>query len=154
VVPARALLLALVPLLLAVGPCGPIPGGRIDGELVSAPAGWRFTDDVSTIQVETRPEDPYSVTTWCFTDGTDLYVPSRNAERKPWVQNVTRDPRVRLRIDDRVYEMQASRVTDQTDLRRLIPLLRAKYRMARWGMDDDPASSPGTWFFRMSPRNG
>jgi hypothetical protein len=68
------------------------------------------------------------------------------------VQNVTRDPRVRLRIDDRVYEMQASRVTDEAELRRLIPLLRAKYRMARWGMDDDPASSPGTWFFRLAPR--
>lgn len=148
----RTTLALLLPLLVATGPCGPIPGGRLDGAAASAPADWRFTDAVSTIQVETRPEEPYSVTTWCFTDGAGLYVPSRGAAEKPWVQHVGRDPRVRLRIEDRVYEMTATRVTDEAELRRLIPLLRAKYRMARWGMDDDPAASPGTWFFRMAPR--
>lgn len=145
----------LLPLLLGTGPCGPIAGGRLDGEVAAtAPADWRFTDQISTIQVETRPDDPLSVTTWCFTDGPGLYVPSRNAERKPWVRNVLADPRVRLRIGDRIHAMQATRVTDDAELRRLIPLLRAKYRMARWGMDDDPASSPGTWLFRMTPRPG
>jgi hypothetical protein len=148
----HAALVVLLPGLLGAGPCGPIAGGRLDGSTSAAPADWRFTDGVSTIQVETRPEDPYSVTTWCFSDGTGLYVPSRSAARKPWVQNVLADPRVRLRIEDRVFEMTASRVTDAAELRRVIPLLRAKYRMARWGMDDDPASAPGTWFFRMTPR--
>jgi hypothetical protein len=149
----RRLLLVLVPLVLGAGPCGPIPGGRIDGQETAVPASWSFTDAISTIQVETRPDDPYSVTTWCFTDGTTLYLGARAAERKPWVQYVTEDPRVRLRIDDRVYPMAVTRLTDDAELRRLIPLMRAKYRMARWGMDDDPASSPGTWFFRLTPRS-
>lgn len=138
---------------MAAGPCGPIPGGRIDGhEAESPPADWTFTNDVSTIQVETRPDDPYSVTTWCFTDGPNLFVPSRGAARKPWVQNVSADARVRLRIGDDVYVMQAARVTDEAELRRIIPLLRAKYLLARWGMDDDPEKSPDTWVFQMSPR--
>jgi hypothetical protein len=148
----RAILLLLLPLLLGTGPCGPVSGGRLGGEAGSVPGDWRFTDDVSTIQVETRPEEPYSVTTWCFTDGAALYLPSRQAARKPWVQNVVRDPRVRVRIDDRVYEMTATRVTDDAELRRLVPLLRAKYRMARWGMEDDPGSAPETWYFRLAPR--
>jgi hypothetical protein len=146
-------LLALAPLVLAAGPCGPIPGGRIAGDEGAPPADWSFTDAISTIQVETRPADPYSVTTWCFTDGPALYVPSRGAARKPWVQHVASDPRVRLRIGDRVYAMTATRVTDPAELRRIVPLLRAKYRMARWGMDDDPAHSPDTWFFRMAARS-
>ena len=56
-------------------------------------------------------------------------------------------------MDDRVYPMAVTRLTDDAELRRIIPLVRAKYRMARWGMDDDPASSPGTWFFRLAPRS-
>ena len=147
-------LVVLIPVLLGTGPCGPISGGRIDGTVVTTvPGDWHFTDDLSTIQVETRPADPLSVTTWCFTDGPQLFVPSHGAAKKPWVQNVTKEPRVRLRIGEQIYEMQATRITDQAELGRLIPLLRAKYRMARWGMEDDPAKSPETWFFRMTPRS-
>jgi hypothetical protein len=149
---SRWMLLAILPVVLGAGPCGPIAGGRLDGEAASAlPASWAFTDAISTIQVETKPADPYSVTTWCFTDGSALYVPSRGAARKPWVTNVTADPQVRVRIGDAIHAMRIERVTDVDTLRRLIPLLRAKYRMARWGMSDDPGDSPDTWFFRLLP---
>jgi hypothetical protein len=148
------LFLLALPLLLAAGPCGPITGGRLSQDLkpAVAPADWSFTDEVSTIQVETRPDDPYSVTTWCFTDGKTLYVSSDDAERKQWVRNVVADPRVRLRINDDVYDMQATRVTDEAELRRLVVLLKAKYTLARWGVNDDPAKSPQLWYFRMTPR--
>jgi hypothetical protein len=143
--------LFLLPILLGAGPCGPITGGRLDGDARGPlPADWSFTQDLSTIHVETNPAAPLSVTTWCFTDGAALYVPSRNAARKAWVQNVTADPRVRLRVGAELYAARLERVTDAAELRRLIPLLRAKYRMARWGMSDDPADAPGTWFFRVS----
>lgn len=150
----KRLLLALgLPVLLGAGPCGPITGGRLSPDLAPAPpaADWSFTDEVSTIQVETKPGDPLSVTTWCFTDGPNLYVPSRGAEEKAWVQNVLADPRVRLRIGDSVYDMRAARVTDEAELRRIVPLLLAKYSMARWTMDPDPAANPDTWYFRMAP---
>jgi hypothetical protein len=151
---ARAVALLCLPVLLAAGPCGPIPGGRLSDDLQPAtPAvDWTFTNDISTIQVETKPDAPYSVTTWCFTDGPNLYVPSHGAAKKPWVQNVVADRQVRLRIGDSIYEMQATRITDEGELRRIVPLLRSKYTMARWGMDDDPAKSPDTWFFHLTPR--
>ena len=143
-----------LPVLLAAGPCGPIPGGRLSDDVkpASPAADWTFTNDISTIQVETKPDAPFSVTTWCFTDGPNLYIPSRGAAKKPWVQNVLADRRVRLRIGDNVYEMQATRITDESVLRRIVPLLRSKYTMARWGMEDDPAKSPDTWFFHVTPR--
>src|SRR5262245_28767823 len=97
----RGSLVALALLLLGWGPCGPIAGGELSGGSASAPAdGWSFTNELSTIQVETRPSDPYSVTTWCVTDGKQLWVPSRGAAKKQWVQNVLTDPHVRLRIGD------------------------------------------------------
>jgi hypothetical protein len=145
-----AVSVAALPVLAGWGPCGPIPGGRIDGE----PAGervadWTFTDELSTIQVETKPGEPYSVTTWCITDGPNLYVPSRGAPEKPWVKNVVADPRVRARIGDRVHQFRAVRVVDGEEQRRVVSLLRRKYTMARWGMDEDPSKAPDTWYFRM-----
>ena len=76
--------------LAACGPLGPIPGGKLAGELVSAPVvDWSFTDAISNIEIETRPEAPYSVTVWCFRSGSALYVPSRNPRSKAWVTQST-----------------------------------------------------------------
>lgn len=145
--------LFLLPLLVGWGPCGPIPGGEISGQAVTEPVtDWTFTNDHSNIQVETRPEDPYSVTTWCFTDGPHLYVPSRGAARKPWVENVTADPRVRLRIGDKIYSGRAVRITDGEERKRIAHRLTEKYLLAHWGLDPDkPEEYEDTWFFRIDP---
>lgn len=143
--------LLLLPLLLANGPCGPVAGGPLDGPVHSeVVTDWRFTEPLSTIEVETKPNAPLSVTTWCVTDGPTLYVPSRNAANKPWVQNVVADPRVRLRIDGQIYAGTLARVSDPEEQRRVVALLRDKYTLAGWGMDADPAASPGTWYFRFA----
>lgn len=150
----RIIPLLLLPVLAGWGPCGPISGGEISGEPVTEQVtDWTFTNDYSTIQVETRPEDPYSVTTWCFTDGPNLYVPSRGAARKPWVKNVTADPRVRLRIGDDIYSGRAVRITDEEKRMRSAYLLTQKYLLASWGIDPDkPEEYEDTWFFRIDPR--
>lgn len=150
----RIIPLLLLPMLVGWGPCGPIPGGEISGEAVTEPVtDWIFTNDHSTIQVETRPEDPYSVTTWCFTDGPHLYVPSRGAAGKPWVEYVTADPRVRLRIGDEIYSGLAVRITDDGERQRVAYHLTEKYLLARWGIDPgDPQDYADTWFFRIDPR--
>jgi hypothetical protein len=150
----KLLLLLLLPVLAGWGPCGPITGGEISGEPVTEQiTDWIFTDDHSTIQVETRPEDPYSVTTWCFSDGPNLYLPSRGAARKQWVQNVLADPNVRLRIGDKIYSGRAVRITDDEERKRLAHWLTRKYLLASWGMDPDkPEEYEDTWFFRVDPR--
>jgi hypothetical protein len=144
--------------LLAVGllvagcgwiePIGPLPGGRLGGEVVREPVNdWSFTDAHDTIAVETRPDDPYSVTVWCFTHGGHLYVPSRDPQEKTWVKYVLADDRVRLKIGDKIYERRAVRVTDQAEIEAAAPTLLEKYDLER----PPPDEAPEVWVFRMEP---
>ncbi len=61
-----ARLIAMSSLFLVAG-CGPfllLPGGKLGGATAPAPSDWAFADEVNTAQLETRPEDPYSVNIW------------------------------------------------------------------------------------------
>ena len=155
IAPALALLAA------ACGPVGPIPGTHLSGEVVSAAVeDWSFTRDHLEIEVETRGRWlPHAVTTICMAVGPRLYVPSRNASEKSWVQNVLRDPRVRVRIAGRIYERTALRVTDPVELAPVALDFMRKY----YGIEADDATflaeppAPGEdradlWVFRLDPR--
>ena len=109
---------------------------------------WSFTDTVPTVEVETRPEAPHSVTVWCFRSGSSLYVPARNPRSKTWVRNALADDRVRLRIDGRIYERRAVRVTDPDEIEAVLPALLEKYQLEQ----PDPERRPEVGFFRMEPR--
>jgi hypothetical protein len=135
--------------------CGPwerTPGFRLFGEVVREPiTDWSFVKDYGTIAVETRTRYgiPHSVTTVSFSFGGNLYVPSRNPRGKRWVANVLRDPRVRLRIGDKIYERKAVHVTDPTRVDDLLESLAARYPRLR-----PSADPPELWLFRMDPREG
>ena len=132
-----------------IEPLGPFAGGRLRGEVVSQPVeDWSFTDDVETIKVETRPADPYSVTTWVVSRGGKLYVPSGDPETRSWVANVEADPRVRLKISGMIYERRAVRVTDPDELAAALDRLVEKYKLDP-PTDDDTASF---WIIRLEPR--
>lgn len=132
-----------------IGPFGPIPGGRLDGEVVAGDVeDWSFSDAFETYELETRPSHPYSVTTWGVASGADFYVPTRDPKGKAWVQYVVKDPRVRLRVGERVYERRAVRVTDPAEFERIIPMLGKKYDLER-PSDKDLSN---VWLFRLDPR--
>ena len=135
---------------LSGGPLGIVPGGRLDGPLAGNQSpDWSFTDSVRTIQVEVAPEDPLSVTTWVFTLDGDLYVAADFFNPfKRWPHRALADPRVRLRIDGRIYERFAVRVTDPATIARLRRAIAVKYDIADGGI----ASQVEVWFFRMDPR--
>jgi hypothetical protein len=98
------------------GPFGLLPGGRLEGVAAPAPADWSFAGDYGTAQLETRPEDPYSVNlAFTVLDG-GLYVNAGDSETQ-WVKNMSADPRVRLRLDDALYDLHAERVTDADEIR-------------------------------------
>jgi hypothetical protein len=139
--------LALVgAVLLACEPIGPIAGGRLSGEPVSGPVDdWSFADPEPTIQIETRPGDPHSVTVWCVAHEGRLYVPSRHPERKRWVKNVLEDPRVRVRVDGRLYEGVAVRVTDAAEIEGVVPALLRKYEIE----PRDAEEERDVWLFRI-----
>jgi hypothetical protein len=102
----RLLAVALLPALLACG--GPflvIPGGELSGEVVTEPVeDWSFASD-HFVDLETRPDDPYSVElNYVVRDGS-LYVDP--AEGRVWLDHLRADPRARVRFGARVYPVTA-----------------------------------------------
>jgi hypothetical protein len=141
-------------LAVACNPHERRPGLWLTGPVVREPVtDWSFVDGVPTIAVETRTwyGVPHSVTTICVRHAGALYVPSRDPQGKRWVKNVLRDPRVRLRIADRVYERRAVRVTDPDEIAALGAAIVARHPQLR---PPPGAPAPELWFFRMEPRAG
>lgn len=99
---------------LACGPILVMPGGALSGTPESAPSDWTWTDEVSTIQLETRAEDPYSVNIWAIANGDKLYVHA-GANRATWIEHMEADPAVRVQVEEKVFELTASRVEDQQE---------------------------------------
>jgi len=102
------------------------PGGALEGTTTAAPADWAFTDAVSTVQLETNPADPYSVNIWVIALGPHLYVHA-GANRSAWVEHMEADPKVRLRVDESIYELAAARVTEQAEFDRFADAYEKKY---------------------------
>jgi hypothetical protein len=100
---------AALAVALATSACGGpmlgIPGGELSGEVVTEPVDdWSFVDDLF-VELETRPEDPYSVElNYIVIDGR-LYIDP--AEGRTWLEHIRADPDVRVRFDGRVYPMKA-----------------------------------------------
>ncbi len=120
-----ALLLA-APIAGCGGPCVLLPGGALEGQAVATPDDWSFTDAAKTVQLETRPTDPYSVNIWVIALGDHLYVHA-GANRSRWVEHMEADPSVRLRVDDAIYELAAARVEGQAEFDRFSDAYEKKY---------------------------
>ncbi len=147
--------IVLAALLLGCGPLGPIPGGRLRGTVVEPPpVEWSGVEAVRTAQLETRPDDPHSINIWTGVVEGRLYVTSSlirgpdDPNERDWVRHVLEDPRVRLRIDGRIYELTAVRVEDPARVEAVRSAMIAKY-------DVEPdAHSDAAWVFRLEPRDG
>lgn len=100
---------AVLAVALVASACGGprlgIPGGELSGEVVTEPVDdWSFVDDLF-VDLETRPDDPYSVElNYIVMDGR-LYIDP--AEGRAWLEYIRADPDVRVRFDGRVYPMKA-----------------------------------------------
>lgn len=128
-----------------------VSGKTLSGEEFGYPEDWGFSENQYTIAVETRPEDPHSVTTLCFLHAGELYVPAQSGSSKRWTQYVLDDPRVRLKIDDKIYRARAERVLP-LDLADFRDSIEGKYpAMAGRSPDELP---PDIWLFRIGPRDG
>jgi hypothetical protein len=87
------------------GPFLVVPGGALRGEVVSeAPTDWSFVDD-AFIDLETRPEDPYSVELNYIVKDGKLYIDP--AEGREWFEHIKADPRVRVRFGGKVSLLEA-----------------------------------------------
>jgi hypothetical protein len=122
------LVLALVVLrITGLNPIGDRPGAGnypglwLRGTVVTTPiTDWSFADQYKTDKLQTRTWYliPHSVTTGHIVHNGQLYITSFFAagvpfpQGKSWVKNVMRDPHVRLKFGDDLYDCILSHVTD------------------------------------------
>ena len=143
--PTLVILLALAA-LACNGPTFVFPGGALDGEQKPVPSDWSFAGDYGTIQLETRPRDPYSVNiAYTVLDGR-LYVNAGDTETR-WVQNIAADPRVRMRLDGALYELRAERVTDPDEVAAFGSAWTSQSIFRR-----DPTALEEIWIYRLVRR--
>lgn len=149
------LVVALVALrIVGLDPRERRPGLWLTGELVTAPVtDWSFTDAYPTLSLQTRSRYllPHSVTISCVAHNGQLYLTSVFREGsafprgKLWTSNVMRDPHVRLKIGDRVFDRTVSLVTDPAERQAVLESKAKKYPRQRL-----PEKST-TYLFRVLP---
>lgn len=126
-----------------------LAGKRVSGDEATYPADWSFTNDYPTIFVESRPDDPHSVTTSCWLHEGALYIPAQSGSTKSWTHYVLDDPRVRIKVGDTVYLARLDRVGEDR-IPRLVASRAEKYPPA---VDSNPQDAPkDVWVFRVSDR--
>lgn len=112
--------------LLGCGPTLLMPGGELSGPVEAIPGDWSFSDEISTIQLETRPPDPYSVNIWAVGIGDRLYVHA-GANLSRWVENIQTDPAVRVRVAGKLYPLTAVRVVEPAEFAAFADAYKKKY---------------------------
>ena len=139
-------LLLVVARITGLEPTTRRPGLWLKGELVTTPvADWSFTDQVQNIQIQTNSWYllPHSVTINCISYKGHLYLYSFYAagltypHGRRWNEDVARDPRVRLKIGDKLYDRTLVRATDPADQEAVHEATSKKYpdlKLAPGGM--------------------
>ncbi|XOV82367.1 MAG: hypothetical protein ACFHXK_16070 [bacterium] len=113
--------------LLSTG-CGYIPfsSSELDGVVTPIPQSWSAVAEADIIQLETRPEDPYSVNLWVIEMDSNLYVFAGD-NRTQWVENIAANTNVRLGHADKIYELAATQVSDETQFNAFAREWETKY---------------------------
>jgi len=119
---------ATLGLAMACEPLSMLPGGTLSGEVRSAPDEWSMATDLEVIQLETRLADPYSINIWGASLGPDLYV-ATGGGGTTWTEFIAKDPRVRVRIGEVIYELTAVQVDDAPEKARVAAAYVAKYAL-------------------------
>ena len=119
--------LCLCLLFIGCGPIVTVPGGKLSGATQPMPSSWAFTDEIEIVQLETRPSDPYSVNIWTVATEDGLYIVAGSGPETAWARNIEADPRVRLRVDDSIYELKAVRSNDDASRDVFLVEARKKY---------------------------
>ena len=157
-----SLVLSSLILLAACSPRDERPGFWLSGELVETPVtDWSFTAEIQEIFVETRTwyGVPHSVTTACVARGGTLYVPSVYFEggefpdARFWNRNVVRDPRVRLKMGERLFEREAVHVEDPGEWSEVLDAFTRRSSWWKHLAEQPESERPKIIFFRMDPRD-
>ncbi|MCY3620912.1 MAG: hypothetical protein OXH68_04275 [Gammaproteobacteria bacterium] len=143
------LFFAMIAMLVAAG-CEPtfvFAGGELAGTERPMPSDWGFTEDFGTVQIETRPTDPYSVNVWGVSVNRNFYVAASDASDAAWARAIETEPQVRLRIGDDIYPLLARRTEDPEELADVADAYIDKY-----GGEPERSFIRHAWVFRLGSR--
>ncbi len=155
------MVIAFVVTLSACDPDERRAGLWLSGTLAATPVNdWAFTDAYPLIYVETRTPYfvPHSVTTTIVSANGTLYAPSLYYEggefptERLWNRNIARDPDVRLKIGDTLYERRATLVVDETERATVLTAFAAKYDRWREMLQNGEPELPRMILLRVDPR--
>jgi len=101
------------------------PGLWLTGDVVTTPVtDWSFTDKYRTLKLQTNSWYglPHSVTVTCASYNGHLYIDSAYGDGgdyphgRRWNDNVARDPRVRVKVGNQLYDRRLVSVTDPAEI--------------------------------------
>ncbi len=103
--------------ITGLNPHGRTPGLWLTGQLVTTPVtDWTFLDEVPNIEIQTEAWYllPHSVTINCLDYQGQFYVSSvyPAGSARGWNQNAMRDPHVRIKIGNKLYDRELALVTN------------------------------------------
>ena len=141
------LLMACCLVLLACD--GPLPfmsGGELNGVVSEVPDVWQFDEQTGLAQLQTRPEDPYSINlTYVQMDGR-FYIYAGDTSTN-WVQHIEQSPLVRVRVDDTIYPARAVRVNNDEEIAEF-----AAIWVNLSVFQQDPNGFEEVWLYRLESR--
>ena len=109
-------------------PFGFIPGRELDGDEVTPPQEWTEIDRIATVQLEFRPDKPYSINIWAVGIGQDMYI-ATGEDGTRWTEYLQQTPLVRVRVRESIYPLNAVRVLDAGEQQSVTDAFVAKYNL-------------------------
>lgn len=135
------------------------PGLWLTGDLVTTPIGdWSFTNAIPEVQVQTQSWYllPHSVTTQCVTLDGQLFIASFDfgGPRRLWNRNVERNPQIRIKIGNQLFDRQVVPLTDSGEIARVLQAYVKKYdSWNKMFQSPEPNASkpPAVHYWRLDP---
>jgi len=142
--------LTITALLCACSPNERRPGMVLSGEAAAYPADWTFTDSAKeiAIQVHTPYLLPHAVTIWCAEVNGQLYVAASAPETKHWPAWADKNPDVKLGIDNHIYSVHLTPLTDAVEIAQVQQAYKAKYQLP----DTPPQNAPSVRYWHVTQR--
>ena len=153
-----SVILALVVLsVTGLDPKGHRAGLWLKGDVTTYPANWGFAAKSPTLMIETHTGYliPHSVNIYFVTDKDDLYLHAdyppggKFPSGKVWTANVARDPNLRIKIGNQVFDCRAVLLSDPAEFAILFENFRKKYPKSPFS---DYRRRADVYFLRVLPR--
>ena len=141
----RALAVMVLPVLLGFGPCGPIAGGQLEGQVMTEQVNdFRFVSEAEQCALEVMDEKAHSVTVNCWAVGKQLFVGCMDCDGKTWSEVISRQPQARIKINNKLYPVRATRMQDPGAIQRAW-----QYRWSKYEEGEVAPLPEGYWLFHL-----